>query len=155
MQNTDAAPARTLLDPPLPRRLMLSALWASLTFCYLYGDYFGLYKPGTLQHMLNGAGPMGPATQGSLLFVALLLVVPGLMVFLALALPARVTRWLSIGLALFYAAFVALTMPGAWWFYLAYSSIELLLCGAIAWLAWRWPRTTPSAIRGSGGRRHH
>ena len=53
----------------------MSALWASLTFCYLYGDYFGLYKPGKLQHMLEGAGPMGPASQGSLLFVALLLVV--------------------------------------------------------------------------------
>ena len=129
-----------LSDPPFPLRVKLSALWASLTFCYLYGDYFGLYKPGKLQHMLEGAGPMGPATQGSLLFVALLLVVPGLMVFLSLALSARFARWLNFGLALFYAAFVALTMPGAWWFYLAYSSIEIALCGVIAWLAWHWPR---------------
>lgn len=129
-----------LSDPPLPLRLKLSALWASLTFCYLYGDYFGLYRPGKLQHMLDGAGPMGPSSQGSLLFVALLLVVPGLMVFLSLALPARVTRWLGIGLALFYAAFVALTMPGAWWFYLAYSSIEIVLCLLIVGLSWRWPR---------------
>ena len=133
---------RMLSDPPLPLRLKLSALWASLTFCYLYGDYFGLYKPGKLQHMLDGAGPMGPTSQASLLFVALLLVVPGLMVFLSLALPARVVRGLCIGLALFYAAFVAITMPGAWWFYLAYSSIEIMLCVVIAWLAWRWPRTT-------------
>lgn len=131
---------RALSDPPLPLRLKLSALWASLTFCYLYGDYFGLYKPGKLQHMLDGAGPMGPASQGSLLFVALLLVVPGLMAFLSLALPARLTRWLNIGLALFYAVFVAITMPGAWWFYLAYSSIEIVLCGIIMRLAWRWPR---------------
>lgn len=135
---TDAT--QVLSDPPLPLRLRLSALWASLTFCYLYGDYFGLYKPGKLQHMLEGAGPMGPATQASLLFVALLLVVPGLMVFLSLALPARVARWASIGLALFYAVFVALTMPGAWWFYLAYSSIEIALSTTIVWLAWRWPR---------------
>ena len=131
---------RVLSDPPLPLRVKLSALWASLTFCYLYGDYFGLYKPGKLQHMLDGAGPMGPTSQGSLLFVALLLAVPGLMVFLSLVLPARLARWLNIGLALFYALFVAITMPGAWWFYLAYSSIEIALCGAIAWLAWRWPR---------------
>lgn len=129
-----------LLDPPLPVRLKLSALWASLTFCYLYGDYFGLYKPGKLQHMLDGAGPVGTASQGSLLFVALLLAVPGLMVLLTLLLPVRLTRWLNLGLALFYALFVALTMPGAWWFYLAYSSIEIALCAAIAWLAWRWPR---------------
>jgi hypothetical protein len=132
--------ARVLADPPLPRRLELSALWASLTFCYLYGDYFGLYKPGKLQHMLDGAGPMGPATQGSLLFVALLLVVPGLMAFLTLALPARTTRVLNIGLALFFAAFVALTVAGAWWFYVAYSGIEIGLCLLIARMAWAWPR---------------
>lgn len=131
---------RTLSDPPLPLRLKLSALWASLTFCYLYGDYFGLYRPGKLQHMLDGAGPMGPSSQGSLLFVALLLAVPGLMVFLSLALPARLVRWLGIGLALFYATFGALTMPGAWWFYLAYSGIEIVLCLLIVGLAWRWPR---------------
>lgn len=137
---TESSPSRTLADPPLPQRVKLSALWASLTFCYLYGDYFGLYKPGKLQHMLDGAGPMGPASQGSLLFVALLLVVPGLMAFLSLALPARTARWSNIGLALFYAVFVALTLPGAWWFYLAYSGIEIALCGAIVRLAWRWPR---------------
>ncbi|WP_434031154.1 DUF6326 family protein [[Pseudomonas] boreopolis] len=131
----------TLSDPPLSPRQKLSALWASLTFCYLYGDYFGLYRPGKLQHMLDGAGPVGPSSQSSLLFVALLLAVPGLMVFLSLALPARFVRWFSIGLALFYAAFVALTMPGAWWFYLAYSSIEIVLCLLIAGVAWRWPRT--------------
>ena len=130
----------TLSDPPLSLRIKLSALWASLTFCYLYGDYFGLYRPGKLQHMLDGAGPMGPSSQGSLLFVALLLAVPGLMVFLSLALPARSVRWLNIGFAVFYAVFVAITMPGAWWFYLAYSSIEIAVCAVIAWLAWRWPR---------------
>ena len=129
-----------LSDPPLPRRLKLSALWASLTFCYLYGDYFGLYRPGKLQHMLDGAGPMGPSSQGSLLFVALLLAVPGLMVFLSLALPSRSVRWLNIGFAVFYAVFVAITMPGAWWFYLAYSSIEMLLCLVIVRMAWTWPR---------------
>ena len=127
-----------LSDPPLPQRLKLSALWASLTFCYLYGDYFGLYRPGKLQHMLDGAGPMGPSSQGSLLFVALLLMVPGLMVALSVLLPHAVARWLNVGLALFFAVFVALTMPGAWWFYLAYGTVEIVLCLAIAWTAWRW-----------------
>lgn len=128
------------VDPPIPRRVQLAALWTSLTFCYVYGDYFGLYKPGKLERMLQGAGPMGPASQSSLLVVSLLLIVPGLMTILSLVLPVRATRWLSIGLATFYALFVAITMPGAWWFYLAYSSIEILLCGWVAWLAWRWPR---------------
>lgn len=139
MNAIKAAP-RGLHDGRIHVRYKLSALWASLTFCYLYGDYFGLYKPGKLQRMLDGTGPMGPTSQGSLLFTALLLVVPGLMVCFSLALPARGVRWLNIGLAAFYAAFVAITMPGAWWFYLVYGVIEILLCGGIVWLAWNWPK---------------
>ena len=137
--------SRTALsDPPLPLRMRLSALWASLTFCYLYGDYFGLYRPGKLKYMLDGGGPMGPSSQGSLLFVALLLVMPGLMVFLSLALPARLVRWLSTGLAIFYATFVALTLSDAWWFYLAYSAIEIVLCLVIVRMAWKWPHAPRS-----------
>ena len=49
-------------------------------------------------------------------------------------------RWLNIGFAVFYAVFVAITMPGAWWFYLMYSTVEIILCLSIAWSAWRWPR---------------
>jgi len=132
------------MTPPdrqqVPVRLRLAMLWASLTFCYLYGDYFGLYRPGKLQGMLDGAGPVGPASQGSLLFVAALLMLPGLMVALAVVLPRRAARWLNIGLAAFFALFVALTMPGAWWFYLMYSTVEIALCVVIAWTAWRWPR---------------
>ena len=133
---------QVLADPPLPQRLKLSAAWASLTLCYLYGDYFGLYKPGKLQHMLDGAGPVGAVSQGSLLFVALLLIVPGLMVFISFVMQARLARWLHIGLSLFYATFVAITMPGAWWFYLAYSTVEIMLCAAIVRLAWAWPRAS-------------
>ena len=92
--------------------------------------------------MLDGAGPVGAVSQGSLLFVALLLIVPGLMVFISFVMQARLARWLHIGLSLFYATFVAITMPGAWWFYLAYSTVEIMLCIAIVWLAWVWPRAS-------------
>ncbi|MDQ6646842.1 MAG: hypothetical protein M3Y93_06390 [Pseudomonadota bacterium] len=37
----------------------LSALWAALMFCDIYGDYFGLDVPGKLQGMLDGKGPVG------------------------------------------------------------------------------------------------
>jgi hypothetical protein len=43
-----------LEDAKVPIRLKLSALWAALMFCYVYGDYFGLYRPGQLQGMLRG-----------------------------------------------------------------------------------------------------
>lgn len=41
-------------------KMKISALWVSLMLCYIYGDYFGLYKPGTLEAMLQGRmGPLG------------------------------------------------------------------------------------------------
>ncbi|HEX7679119.1 MAG TPA: hypothetical protein VF713_13395, partial [Thermoanaerobaculia bacterium] len=58
--------ARTPLeDVRIDVKIKLSALWASVMFCYIYADYFGLYVPGALQKMLNGRmGPLGPTTQG-------------------------------------------------------------------------------------------
>ena len=41
-------------------KLKLSALWASVVLCYLYGDFFALYRPGALQGML--AGNIAPYT---------------------------------------------------------------------------------------------
>ncbi|WP_445514393.1 DUF6326 family protein [Stenotrophomonas sp. 3(2025)] len=121
-------------------RFKLSALWAALMFCYIYGDYFGLYVPGKLQGMINGAGPVGPVSEGTLVATALLLAIPGLMVAVSLLAPARLTRWLNILSGLFYTAIMALTMPGAWWFYITLGVIEIVLSMAICVLAWRWPR---------------
>ena len=122
-------------------KVKLSALWASVMFCYLYGDYFGLYVPGKLQHMLGGHGPIGPTSQGSLLAAALMLAAPGLMVFLSLALPPALSRWLNILLGVFFSLIVAATLPGAWDFYIALGIIDIALTSLLAWLAWRWPRT--------------
>ena len=133
--------ATSLVDIKLHVRCKLSALWTALMFCYIYGDYFGLYVPGKLQGMLDGDGPVGPVSEATLVGTALLLAVPGLMVFLSLLLPPRLCRWLNIGLGLFYTAIMLLTMPGAWWFYIVLGVIEVALSLLIAAMAWRWPRS--------------
>lgn len=129
-----------LSDIRLHVRFKLSALWASLMFCYIYGDYFGLYVPGQLQGMLAGAGPIGAVNQGSLVATALLLAVPGVMVFLSLVLGPRLCRWVNIALGVFCTAIMLLTMPGAWWFYITLGVIEVALSLLIVVYAWRWPR---------------
>lgn len=121
-------------------KLKLSALWAAVMFCYIYGDYFGLYVPGKLQGMLDGDGPIGPVSQGTLVATALLLAIPGVMVFLSLVLAPAISRWANIGLGLFYTAIMLLTMPGAWSFYIVLGMIEVALTLLIAWYAWKWPR---------------
>jgi hypothetical protein len=129
-----------LSDIRIHVRFKLSALWAALMFCYIYGDYFGLYVPGKLKGMLDGEGPIGPVSEASLVATALLLAVPGLMVFVSLVLSPRLCRWANILLGLFYAAIMVLTMPGAWWFYITLGVIEVALSLLIVVCAWRWPR---------------
>ena len=128
------------IDPPLSVRLKLSALWGALMFCYIYGDYFGLYVPGKLEGMLAGRGPIGPVSEGTLVATALMLAVPGLMVFLSLVLPVAAARWSNIGLGIFFIVIMLLTMPGAWWFYLVLGTIEIVLNALTVWTAWTWPR---------------
>jgi hypothetical protein len=133
-------------DPKINVKLKLAALWASLMFCYLYGDYFGLYVPGKLAGMLAGRmDPLGTVTQGVLLGTSAMMAVPALMVCLSLLLRPVAARWANVALGLVYAAIMLMTMPGAWRFYLFFGVIEVVISLAIAWTAWRWPRRDPAA----------
>jgi hypothetical protein len=139
---------RPLQDAPLPIRLRLSALWTSVMFCYLYADYFGLYIPGRMQSMLQGRmGPLGPTTQGVLLFTSAMMAIPSLMVVLSLVLPARACRWANVAIGVLYTAIILMTMWD-WAFYVLYGVIEVTLTGAVAWSAWRWPKAGVEAARG-------
>lgn len=130
---------KTLEDFKVHVKFKLSALWAALMFCYVYGDYFGLYVPGKLQGMIAGSGPFGPVSEATLVATSVLLAVPGLMVFLSLVLVPRWNRWLNIVLGLFYVVIMLLTMPGAWSFYILLGSIEIALGALTIWYAWTWP----------------
>lgn len=128
-------------DTKVHVKLKLSALWAAVMFCYIYGDYFGLYAPGKLAEMLAGKmEPLGPATQGVLVGVAIMMVVPSIMVFLSLVLPPALNRWANIVLGAAYTAIMLMTMPGAWAFYILLGIIEVVLTALIVWYAWNWPK---------------
>ena len=130
-----------LEDITIHVRFKLSALWGSVVLCYIYGDYFGLYKPGVLQDMLDGQmGPLGPTTQGVLLGTSILMAIPSVMVFLSLALAARVSRWANIVLGIGYTVIMLLTLSGAWTFYIVLGVIEITLTLLIFWYALKWPR---------------
>jgi hypothetical protein len=142
---------RPLHDAPLPVRLRLAALWTSVMFCYLYADYFGLYIPGRMQSMLQGRmGPLGPTTQGVLLFTAAMMAIPSLMVVLSLVLPARACRWANVAVGALYTAIILRTMWD-WAFYVLYGVIEVTLTGAVVWSAWRWPKAVDGSTRTTAG----
>jgi len=121
-------------------KIKISSLWVSVMLCYIYGDYFGLYKPGALQEMLAGKmGPLGPTTQLVLLGTSAMMALPSVMVFLSLVLKPRLNRWLNIIFGAIYTVIILITMPGEWVFYIFLGVIEIALTTLIVWYAWKWP----------------
>lgn len=133
-----------LQDVTIHVRFKLSALWAAIMSCYIYGDFWGLYRPGNLREILDGGGPLGPISQGSLVAVSVLVAIPAAMIFLSLALPPLLARWLNILVGGALTAIVLATLPGAWAFYVFMSLVEIALQLGIVCYAWRWPRQTPA-----------
>ncbi|HVF61843.1 MAG TPA: DUF6326 family protein [Thermoanaerobaculia bacterium] len=133
-------------EPEIPVRLKLSALWTSVMFCYIYGDYFWLYAPGKLQEILAGRmEPLGQVTEGVLLGTTVSMTIPSLMIFLSLVLRRTPNRWLNIVFGIVYSLFVLITMQGAWAFYLFLGTVDIALTLLIVWYAWRWPRVAADA----------
>jgi len=129
-----------LADPPVSVKVKLSGLWTAVMFCYVYGDFFSLFKPGRLAQMQAGQTGAGPATQGTLRAFAALMSIPSLMIFLTLALKAPLSRWLNLISGTAFTLLMLAIIPGTWAFYFCLGSLEAILTASIVWLAWRWPR---------------
>lgn len=139
-----------LVDAPVPPKLKLAALWASTMSCYIYCDYFQLYVPGKLAGMQAGQmGPLGPVTQQVLLGTAVLMAIPSLMIFLAVALPARANRAVNVVVGTLYTLLLGLIcFSSSWHFYRFFAGLEAALTALVVWTAWRWPKAegaTPEA----------
>lgn len=137
-------------DVKIHVKIKIAALWASLMFCYIYCDYFELYKPGKLETMLQGKMvPLGPATQGALLGASLLMAIPSVMIFVSLVLSARVSRLTNLILGPIYSAIMLaiIAIPGVWVFYKFLGSVEVTLSLLIFWYAWTWPKQSDVARR--------
>lgn len=125
-------------------RFKLFALWSSVMFFYIYGDYFELYQPGKLRDMLARSTVFGTVSQGILLGMSVLMITPALMPFLSLVLPARVNRWVNIVAGALYTAIMILASRGGWHFYVVFGLIEVTLTALIIWYAWTWPKEPAS-----------
>lgn len=120
-------------------RFKLFALWSSVMFFYIYGDYFEL-QPGKLQDILSGKTPLGAISQGVLLGMSAAMVIPSLMPFLSLVLPRGVNRWVNIVFGAVYSVIMILVIRGGWHFYILFGLIEITLTVLIVWYAWTWPK---------------
>ena len=129
-----------LEDVTVHVRIKLAALWASVMFCYIYADYFGLFSAGQLATMNKGEiPPLGPASDGVMLFVSAMMAVPSLMIFLSVALPARFSRLLNLLFGTLYTIIIGITMWTSAHF-LFFGVIEIGLTLLAVFYAWTWPR---------------
>ena len=121
--------------------MKLAALWASMMFFYIYVDYFGLHMPGHLQNILAGKVFVFDITQVFLLTALVLTTIPALMIFLSVALPAKVNRWTNMIVAAVWIPYTLFNLVGEFWMHMVYGAVvEVILQLLIIRYAWKWPR---------------
>lgn len=134
---------KELDDVKVNIKIKLSALWSSVTLCYLYGDYFELYIPGKTQGLASGVNLLDSPMK--LLFASILLAIPALMVCLSLLLQSTINRQINIVLGIFYTAimlFIAFTSITPWRSaYVFLAVVESSITAVIVYSAWTWKKS--------------
>lgn len=139
--NTQKTPQNSLEDIKVSVQLKLATLWASFMFLYIYVDYFALYMPGKIEDILKGSVFVFDITQGFLLAALVSVTIPALMIFLSVALPAKVNRWANIIIASVYIPYTLFNLAGETWMHMVFGAVVgvVLLCLIIRY-AWKWTR---------------
>jgi hypothetical protein len=130
-----------LEDMRIDVKLKLAALWASFMFLYIYVDYFHLYMPGSIEDILAGKVFVFDITQSFLLVAMTFVIIPALMIFLSVALTAKVNRWANIIVATVYIPYMLFNLAGEAWMHMVLGAVvETVLLLFIIRYAWKWPK---------------
>jgi hypothetical protein len=116
-------------------RIVLSGLWVAVMLTYLWGDVLrimaGDVEPGKLMAGMQ-------ATQGMLLLIAIIMLIPIIMVVLTLTIPYPAIRWVNIIVAILVVLFNLLGLPykGAYDNFLIV--VSFVFNALTVWYAWKW-----------------
>jgi Family of unknown function (DUF6326) len=134
--------ANELQDFKINVKIKLSALWAAVMFCYIYGDYFSLYIPKQIEEFITGQTLLNSPIK--LLAASILMTVPALMIFLSIALKPEINKWLNIIFGIIYTAIMLLiavtSIAPRYTFYVFLAIVEVLITSLIVWYACKWPK---------------
>jgi hypothetical protein len=141
--NSEKKTATTLEDPKVNIKTKLSILWITLMWFYAYNDIISFFRQDSHEDAL--AGEFGGITISPefLVGASILMSIPIVMVFLSIALPAKINRPTNIIAGIFHAVLLAATMavPGELWaHYAIYVGFEAVFILLIIWFAWKWPK---------------
>ena len=141
--NSEKKTATILEDPKINIKIKLSGLWVANMFLFIYVDYFGLYIPGVMGKIIEGevAHTGIQISQVFLLAGITLMMIPSLMIFLSLTMPAKANRWTNIIVGLLQIVVLLSALIGESWAYYIFATIvEVVLLLLIVWYAWKWPK---------------
>ena len=141
--NSENKTATILEDPKINIKIKLSGLWVANMFLFIYVDYFGLYIPGVMGKIIEGevAHTGIQISQVFLLAGITLMMIPSLMIFLSLTMPAKANRWTNIIVGLLQIVVLLSALIGESWAYYIFATIvEVVLLLLIVWYAWKWPK---------------
>lgn len=137
---TSARAGRRLDPAPVGVRTRLAGLWAAMLFVFAYVDLFSFYRADFRADVEAGTVSGFTVGQGFLLGTTAYILLPSLMVYLVLVLPAQVNRVANIALAVVYAATIVGGAIGEWQYYVVGSIVEVILLAVIVRSAWAWPK---------------
>ena len=131
-----------LENPKVNIKIKLAALWASVTFCYLYGDYFELYTPDKVNSLITGENVLDSPTK--LLIATLIMAIPSIMVAASIILKPKTNRILNILFGTLFTLmmiFIGVNSMTEWYsFYALLAFLESIITFSIIWHAWKWPK---------------
>ena len=131
----------SLQDSQVNVKLKLALLWTSLMFLIIYLDYFHLYMPSKMLEIQTGWVFKFDITQGFLLAAMISVSIPALMIFLSVALPAKLNRLVNIIIASIYIPFILFNLAGEVWVHMVFGAVvEVVLLSLIIFYSWKWPR---------------
>ena len=142
--NADKITPKDLVDVRVNVKLKLAAAWVSFMFLYIYVDYFHLYMPGSIEDILAGKVFTFDISYLFLLVAMIGVAIPALMIFLSVALPAKVNRWANIIIAALYIPYMLFNLAGEAWVHMYFAAaVEVALLLLIIGYAWKWtePKT--------------
>ncbi|NOS91548.1 MAG: hypothetical protein HOP30_06475 [Cyclobacteriaceae bacterium] len=132
---------KTLEEIRVSVKLKLATLWASFMFLYVYVDYFHLYMPGSLKDILAGKVFVFDISYVFLLVAMIMVTIPTLMIFLSVALPAKVNRRTNIIVAAVFIPYMLFNLVGEAWAHMYFAAaVEVFLLCLIILYASKWPR---------------
>ena len=123
-------------------KIKLAALWASVTLCYLYGDYFELYTPDKVNSLISGENNLDSPIK--LLIASIVLAISSVMVAASIILKPKINQILNIVFGTLFTIMMVLIgvySTNEWYlFYVFLAFLESIITALIVWYAWKWPK---------------